>query len=215
MDFCEAKHSANKVLAENVCKALEARGFHASFAKDAAAAREAALALIPDGSTVGIPGSVTVREIGLPEALKKKGCVTAEHWAPDMTKDERKKALLAELTSDWFVTSANALSMDGVIVNIDGTGNRTAAMSWGPGSIIYIIGVNKIALDVHSALKRARNQATPPNAMRLSRRTPCAVTGRCSDCSSDDRLCRVVMLLERAPIGRECHVIIVGEELGY
>ena len=90
-----------------------------SIAKDAAAAREAALALIPDGSTVGIPGSVTVREIGLPEALKKKGCVTAEHWAPDMTKDERKKALLAELTSDWFVTSANALSMDGVIVNIE------------------------------------------------------------------------------------------------
>ena len=215
MDLSEAKYLANKALAENVCKALEARGFHAGFAKDAAAAREAALALIPDGSVVGIPGTVTVRETGLPEALKKKGCVIAEHWIPGMTEDERKKALLEELTSDWFVTSANALSMDGVIVNIDGTGNRTAAMSWGPGRILYIIGVNKIAPDVHSALKRARNAATPPNAMRLSRRTPCAVTGRCSDCSSEDRLCRVVMLLERAPIGRECHVIIVGEDLGY
>ncbi|MBR4400784.1 MAG: lactate utilization protein [Synergistes sp.] len=215
MNLSEAKHLSNKALAENVCKALEARGFHASFAKDAAEAREAALALIPDGSAVGIPGTVTVRETGLPEALRKKGCVIAEHWIPGMTEDERKKALLEELTSDWFVTSANALSMDGVIVNIDGTGNRTAAMSWGPGRILYIIGVNKIAPDVHSALKRARNAATPPNAMRLSRRTPCAVTGRCSDCSSEDRLCRVVMLLERAPIGRECHVIIVGEDLGY
>ena len=215
MNLSEAKHLSNKALAENVCKALEARGFHASFAKDAATAREAALALIPDGSAVGIPGTVTVRETGLPEALRKKGCVIAEHWIPGMTEDERKKALLEELTSDWFVTSANALSMDGVIVNIDGTGNRTAAMSWGPGRILYIIGVNKIAPDVHSALKRARNAATPPNAMRLSRRTPCAVTGRCSDCSSEDRLCRVVMLLERAPIGRECHVIIVGEDLGY
>ena len=171
--------------------------------------------MIADGASVGIPGTVTVRELGLPERLEEKGCRISEHWLPGMTPEERRAAMIGELSADWFLTSANALAMDGTIVNVDGTGNRTAGMSWGPGKVIYIIGVNKITPDVHSALKRARNVATPPNALRLARRTPCAVTGRCSDCDSEDRLCRIVMLLERAPIGRECHVIIVGEELGY
>ncbi|KEJ92392.1 lactate utilization protein [Synergistes jonesii] len=215
MDISEAKKKSNKQLGETVCKALAARGFRAQYADDGEAACERVLEMIADGASVGIPGTVTVRELGLPERLEEKGCRISEHWLPGMTPEERRAAMIGELSADWFLTSANALAMDGTIVNVDGTGNRTAGMSWGPGKVIYIIGVNKITPDVHSALKRARNVATPPNALRLARRTPCAVTGRCSDCDSEDRLCRIVMLLERAPIGRECHVIIVGEELGY
>ena len=113
------------------------------------------------------------------------------------------------------MTSANALAMDGTIVNIDGTGNRVGVMAWAPGKILYIIGVNKIASDVDSALKRARSIASPPNAVRIGMKTPCTAVGRCMDCNSPDRICRVVTMMERAPIGRECHVIIVGEELGY
>ena len=171
--------------------------------------------MIEEGATVGIPGTVTVREIGLMERLEEKGCKISEHWLPDMSPAERTAALLGELQADWFVTSANALSMDGTIVNIDGAGNRVAVMSWAPGKIIYIVGINKISSDVHSAIKRARDIASPPNALRLARKTPCTATGHCMDCNSPERICRVVTLIERAPLGRECHVIIVGEELGY
>ena len=215
MNTSEAKRASNRNLAESVCKALESRGFFAQYAENAEAACERALEMIEDGAAVGIPGTVTVREIGLPERLEEKGCKISEHWLPDMTPAERKAALLGELEADWFVTSANALAMDGTIVNIDGTGNRVAAMSWAPGKILYIIGINKITSGVHSALSRARSIATPPNALRIGRKTPCTATGHCMDCNSPDRICRVVTMIERAPLGRECHVIIVGEELGY
>ncbi|MDO5116786.1 MAG: lactate utilization protein [Synergistaceae bacterium] len=215
MNTSEAKRASNKNLAESVCKALEARGFHALYAENAKAACESALEMIEDGATVGIPGTVTVREIGLPERLVEKGCRIYEHWLSNMTPEERVSALLNELQADWFLTSANALSMDGTIVNIDGMGNRVSAMSWAPGKILYIIGVNKITPDVHSALSRARSIASPPNALRNGRKTPCVTTGRCMDCNSPDRICRVVTMIERAPMGRDCRVIIVGEELGY
>ena len=100
-------------------------------------------------------------------------------------------------------------------MNIDGTGNRLGAMSWAPGRLLIIAGVNKITPDTASALKRVRDIATPPNVIRLGGKTPCAAAGHCMNCSSPDRVCRVVTMLERPPIGRECHVIIVGEELGY
>ncbi|WP_418505241.1 lactate utilization protein [Cloacibacillus evryensis] len=215
MNTSEAKKTSNRKLGESICKALETRGFSAQYTENAEAACERALELIEDGASVGIPGTVTVREIGLPERLEEKGCKIAEHWLPNMTREERKAALIGELEADWFVTSANALAMDGTIVNIDGTGNRVGVMAWAPGKILYIIGVNKIASDVDSALKRARSIASPPNAVRIGMKTPCTVVGRCMDCNSPDRICRVVTMMERAPIGRECHVIIVGEELGY
>ena len=205
MNTSEAKKASNRKLGESVCKALEARGFSAQYAESAEAACERALEMIEEGATVGIPGTVTVREIGLMERLEEKGCKISEHWLPDMSPAERTAALLGELQADWFVTSANALSMDGTIVNIDGA----------PGKIIYIVGINKISSDVHSAIKRARDIASPPNALRLARKTPCTATGHCMDCNSPERICRVVTLIERAPLGRECHVIIVGEELGY
>ena len=215
MNTSEAKKASNRKLGESVCKALEARGFSAQYAESAEAACERAHEMIEEGATVGIPGTVTVREIGLMERLEEKGCKISEHWLPDMSPAERTAALLGELQADWFVTSANALSMDGTIVNIDGAGNRVAVMSWAPGKIIYIVGINKISSDVHSAIKRARDIASPPNALRLARKTPCTATGHCMDCNSPERICRVVTLIERAPLGRECHVIIVGEELGY
>ena len=215
MNISEAKREADRKLAETICSNLEARGFKAQYAQTAQEACDIALSMIDEGASVGIPGTVTVREIGLPERLEEKGCTIHEHWKAGMTQEERKAALLGEIEADWLVTSANALAIDGTIVNIDGAGNRVAAMSWGLGKVLYIIGINKISSDVHSALKRVHDIATPPNAIRLARRTPCAVTGHCADCNSPDRLCRVVMLMERAPIDRDCRVIIVGEELGY
>lgn len=215
MELAEAKRASKKDLALTVCKALEKNGFKAEYAEDADEARRMALGMIPDGASVGIPGTVTVRQIGLPEALAEKGCTVTHHWDPAQTPAERKAALIAENLSDWVVTSSNAVTADGRLVNIDGTGNRVAAMSWAPGKILYIVGVNKITPDLESAVKRAHGEATPPNALRLGRKTPCAVTGLCANCSSPDRLCNILTVIERAPIGRDCRVIIVGEDLGY
>lgn len=216
MDMIDAIAKSREVLGENICKLLSSHGFIAEYAKDSEAALEAALKKIGEGASVGVPGSVTVRQIGLIDALKKRGSEVYVHWDPNLKPEDKKTRFLEELTSDWFVMSTNALSLDeGVFVNIDGTGNRLGAMSWAPGRLLIIAGVNKITPDTASALKRARDTATPPNVIRLGGKAPCASVGHCVKCSSPDRVCRVVTLLERPPIGRECHVIIVGEELGY
>ena len=216
MDMLEAIAKGREVLGENLCKLLSNHGFIAEYAKDSETALAAALRIIEDGASVGVPGSVTIRQIGLIDALKKRGSEVYVHWDPNLKPEDKKARFLEELTADWFVMSTNALSLDeGVFVNIDGTGNRLGAMSWAPGRLLIIAGVNKITPDTASALKRVRDIATPPNVIRLGGKTPCASAWHCMNCSSPDRVCRVVTMLERPPIGRECHVIIVGEELGY
>ncbi|MDO4987604.1 MAG: lactate utilization protein [Synergistes sp.] len=215
MDCNEAKDMSMASRCKFVCKALEANGFHAVFAADEETACAEAMRLIGSDASVGIPGTVTVREIGLVERLRKDGHKIYEHWDPNMSNEARRAAFMGELTADWFVTSANAVTTDGMIVNIDGTGNRVGAISWAPGKLLFIIGANKITADIHAAVARCRNTATPPNALRLSMDTPCAETGLCFDCRSPQRLCNVISILERPPRGRDCHVIMVGRELGY
>ena len=216
MNMFEAKKEADKLLGESMCKTLESRGFKACYAADGKEACEIALGLIDAGSSVGIPGSVTVRQIGLPQRLEEeKGCKINQHWKPGLSPQERKAVLVDEFNSDWFVTSANALSKDGTIVNIDGTGNRVSAMAWAPGKIIYIISINKITEDTASAIQRVKDRTAPANALRLGSKTACSLTGRCVDCKAPTRICRVTTLTEYAPLNRECHVILVGEELGY
>jgi len=212
----EAKTKGYEKLGETVCKKLNNLGYSAMFAENKEAALKAALELIPEGASVGVPGTVTVREIGLIEELKKRGSKVSVHWDPDLKPEGKAARFLEELSSDWFVTSTNALTADeGVFVNIDGTGNRVGAMAWAPGKLLYIVGINKITPDIASGLKRVRDTATPPNVIRLNGKAPCGSVGHCVNCNSPDRVCRIVTMMERPPIGRECHVIIVGEELGY
>ncbi len=216
MDLKEAKTKAYEKLGETVCKKLNSLGYNAKFAENKETALKAALELIPEGASVGVPGTVTVREIGLIEELEKRGSKVSVHWDPDLKPEGKTARLMEELSSDWFVTSTNALTADeGVFINIDGTGNRVGAMAWAPGKLLYILGINKIAPDIASGLKRVRDKATPPNVIRLNGKAPCASVGHCVNCSSSDRVCRIVTMMERPPFGRECHVIIVGEELGY
>lgn len=203
-------------LGETVCKKLNSLGYSASFVTDKEEALKSVLKLIPEGASVGVPGTVTVRQIGLIDELKKRDSKVSIHWDPSLKPEGKAARFLEELSSDWFVTSTNALTADeGVFVNIDGTGNRVGAMAWAPGKLLYIVGINKITPDLETALKRVRNTATPPNVIRLNGKAPCASVGHCINCNSPDRVCRIVTMMERPPIGRECHVIIVGEELGY
>jgi hypothetical protein len=214
--FAKPLTDTNDALGKKLCATLASIGYKT--ARYAATADEAArltLEMVPDGCTVGIPGTVTVRELGLLEKLSAKSCTIYHHWDPALTPETRNARLAAENGADWFITSSNAMTLDGKMVNIDGSGNRVAGMSWGPGKILFIVSLNKVARDVEKAIARARDRATPPNALRIDKNPPCTKTGHCMDCNSPDRLCRVITIIERVPLGREAHVILVGEPLGY
>jgi hypothetical protein len=207
---------SNEALGKKIRAALMANGYKSAvYVNDAGEARDEALRLIPGGASVGVPGTVTVRQTGLIEKLEEKGCRVIHHWDPSLKPEDKPARLRDENAADWFVTSSNAITFDGKLVNIDGTGNRVAAMAWGTGKILFIIGMNKTARDLESAIKRARDYATPPNTIRVGLTAPCVTLGHCVDCAVPERSCRAVLILERVPFGREAHVILVGKPLGY
>ncbi|NLK19125.1 MAG: LUD domain-containing protein [Synergistaceae bacterium] len=213
--FEEARKRHWKIMGEALVKNLTDKGFDAVYTGSAEEALEKILDLIPDGASVGVPGSVTIREVGAMEALEKKGCSVIHHWDPSLTGENRLQRLQDELLADFYLTSCNAVTRDGMIVGIDGNGNRVSGMAWGKNTIIFVIGMNKVVGSIDEAVSRTRNTATPPNAMRLNMTLPCTKAGRCVDCNSQERVCRALLILERATGGRKSHVIMVGESLGF
>lgn len=204
---------ANEIIGLDAVRALEKRGFSAEYAKTGQDALKRILEIIPQNASVGIPGTVTIRDIGALDALRERGNKIFQHWG-QMSDKERRDARFLENTADVFLTSANALTRDGEIINIDGTGNRVAGMSWGNGLVLFVIGINKLAFDLSDGLKRARS-ATIPNAIRQNEDTACVKAGHCVDCRDDKSMCRAILILERPVKGRQYHIIIVGENLGY
>ena len=207
---------ANEIIGNDVVKALQRRGFTAEYVPTGEDALRRILEIIPAEATVGIPGTITVRDIGALDALRERGNTVYQHWGK-MSNEERRAARFRENTADVFLTSANALTRDGRIINIDGTGNRVAGMAWGNGLVLFVIGINKLAFDLEDGLKRARS-ATIPNAIRQNVETACVKSGHCVNCSAagnDDSMCRAILILEQAVKGRNYHVIIVGEDFGY
>lgn len=167
-----------------------------------------------DNTSVGIGGSETVRQMGLFELLTKHNTVYWHAKTPEnMTVAETR---LAATKAAVYISSVNGISMQGDIINIDGTGNRVAGISYGPDDVYFVVGKNKIADDYEAAMYRARNVAAPLNAKRLNRNTPCAVKGdRCYDCKSPERICRNFSIFRECPSGRKYHLILINEELGF
>ncbi|HHW55257.1 MAG: lactate utilization protein [bacterium] len=197
-----------------VVAALEKRGIKAIYVPDKEGAQQELLERIPAGASVGIGGSMTIQELEVEEALAAKGCEVVWHWrapSPDQIDPLRRRAL----GCDFYLASSNALTEDGRLVNIDGTGNRVMGMVYGPRRVILVVGVNKLAADLGAALDRIRREACPANARRLKRKTPCAATGQCNDCNSPDRMCQVTTIIEGKPSSTDLEVILVGEKLGY
>lgn len=195
---------------------LETKGFKCHLADTREEAKNIALELIAENDTVGIPGTMTVREIGLYKTLEERGNKIYDHWESKGKITDANANWIGENTADWFVTSANAISAeDGAIINIDGTGNRVAAISWAPGNLLFIVGKNKIACNLTDAMQRARDVASVKNAARFDIKTPCKITGKCMHCNSPDKICNVITILEHVQKGREVHVILVNEELGF
>ena len=209
----------NEIIGNTVVNALEKRGFEAEYVPTGEQALKRILELIPENATVGIPGTATIRDIGALDALKARGNVIYQHWGK-MSPQERRIARDKENSADVFLTSANALTRDGRIINIDGTGNRVAGMAWGGennGFVLFVIGINKLAFSLDDGLERARS-ATIPNAVRQNEPTMCTKTGKCMKCSQTNEehgMCRAILILEQAVKGRRYHVILVGENYGY
>lgn len=198
---------------ETVRKALEARGYTvACFETGIEAAEHIARSIT--GKTVGLGGSVTLREMGLYEKL---ACCNRVLWHWQIPEGQTAAEIRREAAAaDVYISSVNGLAETGEIINIDGTCNRVSATLYGHEKVIFVVGKNKLAENFDAALHRARNIAAPKNARRLGMKTPCAVKGdRCYDCKSPDRICRALSVLWEKPKGTAFEVVLVNENLGY
>jgi hypothetical protein len=208
-------------MVRHLIERLGANNIPAIYAASGAEALKTVLAMIPEGSVVGFGDSLTLRQIGLFEALEDGDYTFLNPWKAGNTVEQNIAIKKRALTSDVFVTGTNALTMDGRIVNVDGHGNRTAAMLFGPGKVIIVVGVNKIVADLDAALERIRDVAAPLNVKRhpeFDPMPPCAETGVCSDCDSPWRICNKTIIIDRQydneKYGPVITVVIVDEELG-
>ena len=200
--------------AQVLVKNLKSRHFEAYYCPDSASALAKALELIPEGASVGWGGALSAQQIGLIDAVKSGNFAAIDRDAAT-TPEERTQALKRCLTADVFLCGANALSLDGQMVNIDGTGNRVAAMAYGPDMILVIAGMNKVCDTLEDAVTRARTIAAPMNKQRFPFKTPCEVTGSCADCKSEDCICNQILITRNCrPAGR-IKFVLVGEELGF
>lgn len=193
---------------------LKKRHFEAYYCEDRQAALDKALELIPDGVSVGWGGAMSAEQIGLMEALKKRDVTLLDRSkAPDA--QARVRLMKQCLTADVFLTGANALSLDGQMVNIDGNGNRVGAIAYGPDSVIVIAGMNKVCDTLEQAVQRARTVAAPANSQRFpDHATPCMTTGSCHNCTSPQCICNQILITRNCrPAGR-IQFVIVGEDLG-
>jgi L-lactate utilization protein LutB len=213
------KNIAKNIPQENIQKVVESlksNEMEALYFTTAEEAREEILKRIPLGAKVGIGGSVTLREMGLIEDLVKRGNEVYDHWKEGLSKVGRMEVGRKQQRGDFFLTSTNALTMDGKLVNVDATGNRVTSMIFGPEKVIVVAGINKIVKTVNQALARLKKVAAPQNCRRRKDPTPCAQDLICHDCDSPARLCRITTIIERRPWGiKEFVVILVGQELGY
>lgn len=209
-----AKNIRSERLASTLIKRLQARHYDAYFCHDTKELLERVKAIIPEGSSITWGGSDTIRATGVTAMLKNGSYNVLDR---DMAKDDAEKQEIYRKAfgCDFYLASVNAMSEDGVMVNIDGNGNRVAAITWGPKHVILIIGLNKVCQDVDSAIKRARSVAAPINMARFSFATPCSKDGTCHNCKSPDSICNYISIMRMShPAGRHI-VILVDEDLGY
>ena len=202
----------NALLAETVIKGLKSRNMTGWYAASREEALAKALELIPEGSSVTMGGTMSAHEIGLVQALKDGNYRFIDRDAYE----DKRAAMLAAYDADVFLSSVNAMTEDGVLINIDGNANRVSAIAQGPRKVIFIVGMNKVCgADLDSAMKRARNVAAPVNAQRFGLSTPCTKTGTCMDCKSPDTICCQFLITRYSRHADRIHVILVNDSLGF
>ena len=201
----------NELLAQTVIKGLKSRNMTGYYAASKEEAKEIALSLIPAGSSVTMGGGMSVHEIGLVKALQEGNYNFIDRDAYE----DKRAAMLAAYDADVFLSSSNAITQDGILVNIDGNANRVSAIAQGPKKVVMIVGMNKVCYDWDGAMKRARNVAAPINTQRFGLNTPCTKTGTCMDCKSPDTICCQFLITRFSRHAGRIHVILVNDNLGF
>lgn len=210
----ERRMVRNRMLAERVIKGLQSRNMEGFYAETKEEALKIALELIPEGSSIGWGGSVSVDAVGLKEAVCS-GNYQVYNRELCKTEEEKRETELAALGSDFLLCSTNAVTEDGILVNIDGRGNRVAGIVYGPKNVIMVTGMNKVVKTLEDAWSRARNEAAPINAQRFPIQTPCKKTGSCADCKSPDTVCCQFLVTRFSKVPKRIKVILVNEDLGF
>lgn len=206
----ENRIKRNELLAKTVIKGLESRNMTGYYAATKEEALRQALQLIPEESTIAMGGCRSASEIGLIETLQNE-----KYHYLDRSKMDPREGMLAAYDADIFLSSANAITSDGILVNIDGNSNRVSAIAQGPKKVVFIVGMNKVCDDLDGAMKRARNVAAPINAQRFDIDTPCKKTGKCFDCKSPDTICCQFLITRYSKHTDRIHVILVNDTLGF
>lgn len=204
-------HTRNELLAKTVIRGLESRNMSGYYAKDKEEALKTALSLIEEGSSVTMGGCMSAIEIGLVKALKEGNY----NFIDRDEMPDRRAAMLMAYDADVFLASANAMTNDGVIVNIDGNANRVSCIAYGPKKVVFIVGMNKVCGDIDHAMKRARNVAATANTQRFNIATPCKKTGTCMNCKSPDTICCQFLITRFSRHKDRIHVILVDDTLGF
>lgn len=202
----------NEKLGAKVVENLKSRHFDAYYCATAAEARDKILSLIPETDVVGYGGSETIDKLGIKETLREKGQKMNDRDL--VSGEERAEVMRKALLSDTFLMGTNAISEDGELVNIDGNGNRVAALIFGPKSVIIAVSLSKVTKTLDEAISRARNTAAPTNSQRFGLPTPCSSTGSCANCKSEKSICRQIVIT-RLSIPHRIKVVLIGETLGY
>ena len=208
------REKRNEVLGARVVKALESRNMEAYYVKTKEEALEKALELIPEGSTISWGGTMSAQEIGLTQALKDGEYVVYDRETVG-TREEKEEIAHKALNCDFFLGSTNAISEDGVMVNIDGNANRVAAYAYGPKNVLLIVGINKVVKTEADAMSRAKNEAAPINAQRFGIDTPCVKNGSCFDCKKPECICCQILITRYSRVAKRTKVILVDENLGF
>lgn len=200
---------------ERTAESLRQNGFFAVCCENREEALEVLESLLPEDGDVAVGGSATLNEVGAIELLRSGRYRFHDRYVAGLTREQIEEIFRKSFYCDAYLTGTNAVTEDGKLYNVDGNGNRIAAMIYGPRSVIVIAGYNKIVADIDAARERVRNLAAPANAVRLNCKTPCAQTGRCTDCRSDERICAAEAILTYCRQKERVKIILVGEELGY
>lgn len=210
----KVREMRNEVLGNRVVKALESRNMEAYYVKTKETALAKALELIPEGSSISWGGTMSAQEIGLTDALHK-GKYDVYDREQVETREEKEKIAHQALNCDFFIGSTNALSEDGVLVNVDGNANRVAAFAYGPKNVLLIVGMNKVVKTEADAMSRARNEAAPINAQRFGVDTPCVKNGSCFNCKSPQCICCQILITRFSKVPKRTKIILVDENLGF
>ena len=207
--------SARELQAKSLISAIEKRNMTAYYCESKEACLQKVLEILPEGCTIAWGGSESIKEAGIPDAVKESGKYTvydrAKYLSPRQVKEFNKLAF----SSDYYFMSSNAITLDGMLMNIDGNGNRVANLIFGPEHVIVVVGMNKVVPTIEDAYDRIRNIASPPNTIRLRKNTPCSKLGKCGDCYSDDCICNQIVITRRSREKERIIVLLVNDNLGF